>query len=341
MIRENTIPMSRRPEAHGAARAAFRRGALLLLFFCACLDGGFASCHAAGEPSSFQLRPAVQVDGSGVILNQVVQADPAVPALRLCDAPAFGKTTLLNRATVNELAQAAGCPFALTNWTGAAAVRIGRRARTLAEGEALQLLTATLQEQCLKDKGELELRLARPWTPLNVPDEPLTLKILDLPTAGVSSSFIARCELQTAGGEHLAPWQAALQARLWREIWVARAALKRGDLLAHANLLRERRDLLLLRETPAELDPQDSTLELAEPIPAGAPLLARALKVRPVVHRGQSIAALVQDGALLITLKVEAMEDGAPGQLIRVRNPLSRRDLRGKVLDEQSVLVTL
>ena len=50
---------------------------------------------------------------------------------------------------------------------------------------------------------------------------------------------------------------------------------------------------------------------------------------------------MLQDGALLITLKVEALEDGAPGQLIRVRNPLSRRDLRGKVVDHQSILVSL
>jgi flagella basal body P-ring formation protein FlgA len=44
---------------------------------------------------------------------------------------------------------------------------------------------------------------------------------------------------------------------------------------------------------------------------------------------------------LMITLKVEALEDGAAGQVIRVRNPISRRDLRGKVLDEQNVLVSL
>ena len=59
------------------------------------------------------------------------------------------------------------------------------------------------------------------------------------------------------------------------------------------------------------------------------------------MHRGQSVDATVQDGVLLITLKVEALEDGAAGQIIRVRNPLTRRDLHGKVLDEQNILVCL
>ena len=35
------------------------------------------------------------------------------------------------------------------------------------------LLTAALQRDYVKDLGELELRFARPWTPVTVPDEPL------------------------------------------------------------------------------------------------------------------------------------------------------------------------
>jgi flagella basal body P-ring formation protein FlgA len=40
-------------------------------------------------------------------------------------------------------------------------------------------------------------------------------------------------------------------------------------------------------------------------------------------------------------MKVEVLEDGAPGQIIRARNPISRRDVSGKVLNEQTILVTL
>ena len=40
-------------------------------------------------------------------------------------------------------------------------------------------------------------------------------------------------------------------------------------------------------------------------------------------------------------MKVEVLEDGAPGQLIRVRNADSRHDIRGKVLDQQTILVAL
>ncbi len=47
--------------------------------------------------------------------------------------------------------------------SGAAQVRITRRARALNERELRDLLSATLQKDFVKDKGDLELRLTRPW----------------------------------------------------------------------------------------------------------------------------------------------------------------------------------
>jgi flagella basal body P-ring formation protein FlgA len=302
---------------------------------------GFAS-RAEGEgTSALQLVPAVQADGAGIFLQQLVQGELALPPLRLCDAPAFGKTTVLNRAQLGQLAKAAGLELPLTNWTGADSVRVSRRSRAMAEREVMQLLTSQLQQQYIRDKGELELRLARPWTTVNVPDEPFALKVLDIPNTGVTPSFIVRFELETAAGEQVGSWQAFLQARVWREIRVARSALKRGATLKGADIALERRDVLALHDDLVEIDADDASLEVANQIAANAPLLARSFKPRTVIHRGQTVAALLQDGALAITMKVEALEDGATGQIIRLRNPDSRRDLRGKVVNEQTILVAL
>jgi len=293
------------------------------------------------ETQRVQLRPNVQVDGEGIFLSQLVEAQHELPHLRLSDAPAFGKSTSLNRVQIDSLARAAGFASALTNWIGVEVTRIFRRVRPLAETELLQLLTSSLQERYVKDNGQLELRLSRPWPAINVPDEPFRIRITDVPTSGISPAFIGRFEIETAFGEHLGSWQASLQARIWRDVWVARSAIKRGDSVRGADITLERRDLLVCREQMADLSADDAALEFSEAVPSGTPLFARLVKRRAVVHRGQSVAALVQDGPLMITLKVEALEDGAAGQLIRVRNPLSRRDLHAKVVDEQNVLVSL
>jgi flagella basal body P-ring formation protein FlgA len=45
--------------------------------------------------------------------------------------------------------------------------------------------------------------------------------------------------------------------------------------------------------------------------------------------------------SLTISLKVEVLEEGATGQAIRVRNPATKKELRGKVQNEQSIIITI
>lgn len=70
-------------------------------------------------------------------------------------------------------------------------------------------------------------------------------------------------------------------------------------------------------------------------------MLNRSVRARPIVQRGQLVEGIYQDGGLSISLKVELLEDGLPGQTIRVRNPKTKRELHGKVQNEQTVVIAL
>jgi len=212
--------------------------------------------------------------------------------------------------------------------------------RALAESDVVALLTDKLQGDYVKDKGDLELRCTRPWKTCTVPNEPLTVNVLELPTAGVTPSFIVRFELHTAD-RCIGTYTVAVAARIWREVWVAHSTLKRGDAVSNADVVRERRDVLNIRDALADFSAGDDTLELAESVQSNSPLLARMVKPRTVIRRGQAADAVIQDGSLNISMKVEALEDGAPGDTIRMRNPVTHRDLSGKVLNEQTILISL
>jgi flagella basal body P-ring formation protein FlgA len=213
--------------------------------------------------------------------------------------------------------------------------------RVFNQSDLLALLTATLQRDYVKDRGELELTFQQPWPALSFSNEPITLKVMEAPASGVAPSFIVRFQLCTAG-ETLGTWQAAVQAHVWRTVWVAHSNLRRGLPVHGADIVSERFDVLNVREALADFSVADEAdLELAESVGSGVPLLARMIKLQAVIHRGQVANALIQDGMLSITAKVEALEDGAPGQVIHVRNPISRHDLSGRVLDNQTILVSL
>jgi flagella basal body P-ring formation protein FlgA len=220
-------------------------------------------------------------------------------------------------------------------------VAIAATNAVLDEAAVTKLLASSLQEQFTGANGELNLRFTRPWASQSTPAGQLTLKILEMPNNGVTSSFIVRFEIFTAAGGSLGNWQMPVQAHLWREIHVARSMLKPGVSVADADIAMERRDVLALRAPLAEFADGNTMLEVAENVPAGSPLFARSVKLRPVVHRGEMTNARLEDGALSVTMKVQALEDGTPGQIIRVRNLQSARDFSGKVLNEKTVLVSL
>ena len=313
--------------------------AIQLLTLLSLLGAGFSPALIAGEAAPLQLNAVAPVSGDGVFLPQLFTSADPLPAIRLCDAPAFGKNLLLTRDQVAGLL-ASNAPACGTNFSGADSVKISRRSRTFGESDVLGLLTEKLSHDYIRDKGQLDLQLGQPWNPLVLPDEPLTLDVIEVPSMGVTPGFIVRFTLRTAN-ETLGTWSANLHAHVWREVWVASTQLKRGDAVHMDAFARERRDILTVREQVADLSASDDSLELTEAVPTGAPLLARMVKARAVVHRGQRADALVQDGALSIKTKVEILEDGAPGEFVHARNAETRRDLTGKVLDERTILISL
>ena len=300
----------------------------------------FAVPAYSSDVAALQLQSVAQVDGEGIFIQQIVKGPEALPVLKLCPSPAFGQSADLTRAQINDLLAKQAPSLVTTNWTGAEAIHISRRSRDYDQAAILALLTSTFQQAYVKDRGDLELTLTQPWSSVSMPDEPMTLRILEIPTSGITPFFITRFEVCTAH-ETVGTFQVNVQAHVWRDVWVAHAPARRGSLVAEADLARERHDVLNIHEALANFDEGEDSLEFAESVSPGIPVLARDLKPKSVIHRGQTADARLDDGALSIKLKVVALEDGAPGQLIKLRNPATSRYLSGKVVDEQTVAITL
>ena len=303
--------------------------------------GVFSARLSAAEPYTWTLQDTAIVNRHGVFLDQIMAMTDGMPGVmvRLGDAPAFGQTVVWKRSQVEEKLRSFYPTMPAHAWSGAERIAISRRSRNLGEAEFRDLLTATLQREHVRRKGDLQLRLTNPWTAIRVPEEPVEIKILDLPTSGVGANFIVRFDIVTQN-ETVGTWQVAVAAQILREVWVASSSLRRGQSLMDAELTKERRDLLTMRDAPWE-GTADPALEIKESVPANGLIYARAVGMRAVVHRGQIAEALVRDGAISISLKVEVLEEGEPGQTVGVRNPVTRRQFRGRVLNEQTIQLLL
>ncbi|MDB6131174.1 MAG: Flagellar basal body P-ring biosynthesis protein-like protein [Verrucomicrobiales bacterium] len=295
---------------------------------------------AESVATTLNFNPVVEVDRSGVFLDQVLNStkEDAVPHIRLGVAPIAGQTVTWTREKAADVIKQQASEYYSTNWTGASHIKITRKMKQLGENDLKELMIACIQEEYLKGNGTLETRFTKPWTPISVPDETITCRVLELPATGINYSMIVRIEL-LAGKETLGTWQVVTQNKVWREIPVAKSNIKRGQLYSTAEVQMEKRDVLLVRDSV--IPSTEDNLEFTEAVQAGQPILNRSLKVKPLIKRGTIVEAIATDGVLNVSLKVEALEDGLYGQTIKVRNFQTRKEFNAKVQNEQSVQVPL
>lgn len=320
---------------------SFVKTALILVLLGAARSGWTQAADAsAPAPVVWKLVSDAQVDRSGVFLDQIVTGAQPLPHVCLTHAPRVGQTNSFTRADVMTLVQHANPSLVLTNWTGPAEAHVSRRVRVLEDGDLVDLLTAALQKDYVKNQGELELHITRAGPRPEVPDEPLTLTVTELPANGVSPDFIVSFELWDAR-ERVGGWQVPVKAAVWRDVPVAQSTLQRGEPLKGADIAMQRADILVQRDIFFNYPTTDDTLELTEDVPAGRPILSRCVRTRPLILRGEMVEGVFQDGTLGISLVVESLEDGVLGQTVRVRNPITRRELHGKVENEKTIRINL
>jgi len=306
--------------------------------------GASATSLRAQNAAAWSLKTNAVVTSAGLTLSDVVIPPDGVtlPHYKLADAPKFGSTTTVRRAFVGQALEKVLSVHVGTNWAGAAQVLVTRRARNFDENDMLTLLTERITEEYLSRGGTLELRTGRKWNDIVIPDEAFEMHIVSMPPQGVMGSFRVRFELGD-GTEEFGNWEVSVRASLWKDVWVAGQRLNRGDVLNAQDLVREKRDVLAVRDhleaDDAEILP--NAFELTENIREGYPLKTRSIRPKPMVYRGQMVDALVYSGALSISLKVQVMEDGVRGQNIRIRNPHTKRELIGKVNNDQTIQIHL
>ncbi len=97
-----------------------------------------------------------------------------------------------------------------------------------------------------------------------------------------------------------------------------------------------------VRGTPMRPLPVASELvgqPVLRPVPAGAVVPPGAVKIRRAVEPGDVVTVLATTGAIEVSASMVAVDGGSPGDLIRVVNPDTHRDLRGRVVKEGLVEV--
>ncbi len=184
--------------------------------------------------------------------------------------------------------------------------------------------------------GDLQLELIRPWAPPARTADAWSLEITAYPALPAATMLI-RCRI-LAAGELVTEDSVLIRAALWREGWVTREPVAIGETFDIAALEVRRVDQFRDREVlPASVG--DRAYIFTRGVPAGRLLTWRDVMRRPLVRKGDVVEVTASDGPLLVTMKALALQSGAAGDTVTVRNPESRRDFSALVVDENHVKV--
>ena len=300
---------------------------------------------ALAEPILISLHPESTIRGTGIRLGDVADihgADAAlVERLRTID---IGRTPLpgLSRALdlpyiKARLLQSQIDPAALT-WDVPPSITVVAASQRIAGSDLVAVAREQVEALRAADAGSLSIQPMVLPPDLTLPDGTLELKARIRPGTELVGTVPVTVEAWVDGTQVRA-LSVALKVIPLVELLVAARLIPRGTMLTPEDVRVDRRGLIAgvepLRE-PAAILGQRALRTIAP----GELIQPNQLESPPLVRRGDIVTLTVQGPGLTAVTQGEAREDGKAGQVIRVRNRTSGREVYGQVEGERAVRVS-
>jgi flagella basal body P-ring formation protein FlgA len=185
-------------------------------------------------------------------------------------------------------------------------------------------------------EGDLQLELLRAWSAPDRVARAWSIDVSEYPSL-IAPAMLTRCRV-LADGQVAAEYTITLHAALWRDAWSAREPVTANSTFDPSHLEVRRVDFLRERDAlPATVG--DRTFIFARAIQSNRLLTWRDVARRPLVRKGDFVEVAAVDGMLQVTMKGLAMENGAQGDTVTIRNPESRKDFAAQVVAENRVQI--
>ncbi len=192
-----------------------------------------------------------------------------------------------------------------------------------------------------------------PWpaADLAVEEFSATPSILTLPVGTLAfrtlnqthAQYLGRKRLQVAvlvNGREEGRVTMSGQLKLFGEVVVAARRMNRHKLLGAEDLRPVRRDISQLDPDLLRAPEAAIGLRLKNSVQAGEPLSAAMVEAPPLVRRGSLVTIVAEGDRISISVPGELRGSGAKGEVVRVKNLMSRREIMAQVVDENTVRVT-
>ena len=202
------------------------------------------------------------------------------------------------------------------------------------------ILTA-LQDEVIAHfhlEGELQLYPSERLEKSEVPDANWYVELVAPYPTALNSRMALRYRF-TNGLEAQETQLVTVRAEWWRDAIIALRQMRPGELDGESHTQIKRVNWLLYRGDLVEAETPLNSLALNSLWRSNEPLRWSQVKARPMVESGAVVDVVASEGTLKITMRGVATESGNAGDLIKVRNLQSQKEIQGVISNANTVLV--
>jgi len=292
-----------------------------------------------------QLMPEAVVTGKSVSLGEIAAVHGAGPnkesrwtGLEVGSSPRAGETAVVSRSRVAHVLRLSGLSLENLELRGAAETVVRRESRTVTADVLHQLVREHILARMPWDGADVSIEQIRGARDLVLAETAVTHQVKAQPDCDYLGLTSFQVVTATGDGEEIQQWVKA-DIQVTTPVVVARHPIPRLTEIGAADVKVEKRNLASLSSDTAASAEEVIGKRSRRQIRAGEPIRLGQVEVAPVVRRGDLVTLKVESDHFLVTARGKVLENGRPGEIIRVENITSKKQVYGKVVDGRTLLV--
>ncbi len=299
-------------------------------------------CYAAGAKTTLKALEQPRVHSERITLGEiaVIEGDDQelieqLQAIELGKAPGPGKIREMSAYFIEMKIRHSDIDCEALSIDLPEKIEVLRGAATITPQRIEEIVKDFILTKMRWDPEAVSIKIA-PVKEITLPEGKITYEVTPrkkeeyLGTTNLSVDFLVNGRLEKKA------WVTA-EIEVSEEVVVSNRPLKRNDVIAKEDVRLEKMNL-------AELSPNVITdpgevigKRTKRVVDAGTPLQLTFLEMPPLVKRGDLVTIVAESEVLQITTQGVVTENGCKGDMVRVINTSSRKELYATVRDSRTV----
>jgi len=271
--------------------------------------------------------------------NETLQEEAGKVQICRAAEPGFSKT--LHVGYIKSRVRQQGIPIEYINWSGAQQVVVETKAtllttqKTLSHAEAF--LTSWINARCSISGASVHIRPVNEIRPVTLPYGQVAVEV-DSVSANSLGGIVPLSFAISVDGRECEKRVILFKVEILKEVVIAAHTLDKHKAIEAEDLR------IALQDISGDLDVFFQKDKLTgkrsrRPIPEGTIITGNMVEAMPIVFQGAMVTIVIESPAFRITTQGKAKEDGAHGQIIRVMNTSSMKEIPAQVVGEKLVKV--